>query len=205
MKYNALGQSTQHGASCTSLPSPRAQHLGPMSNLGVDHQTHIWHIGYFFGYGWHFNVLTSLSSKIYWLGCNYFHCLAMCRYLCEELLARKAIEFLMSLRCYEWRVCGRGQTTSKPSIHRAPSYVLQTTWATLKKKHLWHVKFWQMKNQCLQDERVDCASHQMRYLCGILKVPRGFPKSPTEYPRSRSLTPPPGWHHLLRKSFGWKT
>ena len=31
----------------------------------------------------------------------------------------------MSLRRCEWRVCGCGQTTSKPFIHKAPSYSLR--------------------------------------------------------------------------------
>ena len=39
----------------------------------------------------------------------------------------------MSLRHCEWRVCGCGQTTSKPSIHKAPFYGLRNCFGSPKK------------------------------------------------------------------------
>ena len=54
----------------------------------------------------------------------------------------------MSLRRCEWRVLFHGHTTSKPSIHSAPSYSLRNHLGS-PKKH-----FQGMKNQCLQDEGV---------------------------------------------------
>ena len=39
--------------------------------------------------------------------------------------------------------------------------VYETAWAT-HEKNFWQMRFWQMTNQCLQDEEVDCSSHCMR-------------------------------------------
>jgi hypothetical protein len=46
----------------------------------------------------------------------------------------------------------------------------------------WKKTFQRMRNQCLQDERVDCSSHCMRSFVWDVKVPRGSPKFPTEFP-----------------------
>jgi hypothetical protein len=84
----------------------------------------------------------------------------------------------MSLSRFEYRVCGHGQITSKPSIYKAPSYGLQ--------KLSTKMKFWRMKNQCLQDEGVECSSHCMRAFLGDLEgsqrvpqVPNGGPQMPS--------------------------
>ena len=44
------------------------------------------------------------------------------------------------------------------------------------------MKFWQMRNQYLQDEEVDCSSHRMRAFVWILKVSIGFSKFRMEFP-----------------------
>ena len=42
----------------------------------------------------------------------------------------------MSLRHYEWRVCGCGQIISKPSVHISPSYILWNCSGSPKKQLL---------------------------------------------------------------------
>ena len=86
----------------------------------------------------------------------------------------------MSLRHYEWRLCDRGHITSKPSIHNDPFYEIAR--ATPKRKENQRMRFWYMKNRWLQDEGVDCSSHCMRVFVWDLKVPKGFPKFPMEFP-----------------------
>ena len=80
----------------------------------------------------------------------------------------------MSLRHYEWRVWFRGHTTSKPSIHNAP--ILWSTKLRQPKKNSQQKKFEQMKNECLQDEVVDCSSGCMRAFVwdfeGFHRVPK---------------------------------
>ena len=49
--------------------------------------------------------------------------------------------------------------------------VYETTRAARRKKTLWGMKLWQMKNQCLQHEGVDCLSHHMRAFMWEIKRP----------------------------------
>ena len=49
----------------------------------------------------------------------------------------------MSLRRCEWRVCGRGQTTSKPPILRSMKLLIQPEGK--KQITFLHMKFWRMK------------------------------------------------------------
>ena len=51
------------------------------------------------------------------------------------------------------------------------------------------MKVWQIKNQYLQDEEVDCSSHRIRTFVWDLKVPIGFPKFPMEFPWFPMSTP----------------
>ena len=151
----------------------------------------------------------------------------------------------MSLRCYEWRVGGRGQTTCKPSIHKALSTVYKIARATWKKTAKgWKIIFCKMKGLIVHPIIWD-------QFCGLLKIPIGFTKFPMEFPtwelkeplKSHTIalkqlvkfhfisrmvikrgleliastlsstfwkeelgvrTPSP-WHHLLHKSFQWRT
>jgi len=77
----------------------------------------------------------------------------------------------MPPRRSEWRVRFRGQTTSKPSIHGAPSYGLRNFSGSPKKN------VWWMKNQCLQYEGLTIHMLVLEHLCEILKVPRGSQSS----------------------------
>ena len=71
---------------------------------------------------------------------------------------------------------------------------------TTQKNFQW-MKFWQMKNQCLQAEGIHCKSHHMRAFVWDFEGSKGFPKFPMEFSGGHL----PGWHHLLRKPFWWRT
>ena len=48
------------------------------------------------------------------------------------------------------------------AIHsQAPSYGLRNC-SSIPQKNFRRMEFWRMKNQCLQDEGLDCSSHHMR-------------------------------------------
>ena len=79
----------------------------------------------------------------------------------------------MSLRCCEWRVCGRGQTTSKPSIHKVLTYSLRHCSSSLR-KNFWLMIFWQMKTQCLQHEGGWLFIPSYESICvGFWRFPKG--------------------------------
>ena len=88
---------------------------------------------------------------------------------------------LMSLKRCECRVCGCGQTTSKPSIHRATSYDLRNFSG--------NPNFFLLIDEILVDEKNVYKMQRLiihptvyEHLWGILRVPRGFPKFPMEAP-----------------------
>ena len=70
--------------------------------------------------------------------------------MCEVVLSNEfqIIACPTSLRRCEWRVCGRGQTASKPSIHKVHLMVYKTAWAT-QKNHCgrWNFGEWKL-NVC---------------------------------------------------------
>ena len=101
----------------------------------------------------------------------------------------------MSLRRCEWRVWFPGQTTSKPSIHNAPSHGLWNCSGILKKtSDGWIFSRWNL-NVCKMKGLI---FHPVvwEHLCGILKVPIGSPKFPMEFPRGVVLL-----HQLKISSF----
>ena len=87
----------------------------------------------------------------------------------------------MSLRRCEWRVCGRGQTTSKPSIHNAPFCGLWNCSGNPRKPYDgWNFSGWKI-NVCKMKGLI---VHPIvwEHWNGILKVPTGFPKFSMEFP-----------------------
>ena len=88
----------------------------------------------------------------------------------------------MSLRRCEWRVCGRGQTTSKPSIHIAPSYGLRNCSGKPQNN------LWRTKNQCLQDDGVDCSSPSYESISvGFWRFPKGSSSSQWSSPPTLAI------------------
>jgi hypothetical protein len=71
-------------------------------------------------------LLTAIAAKSCGIFVTFF-------FLFVNLLLCVVGSCAMSLRRYEWRVCGRGKTTSKPSIHVVPSYNLRRCSGNLKK------------------------------------------------------------------------
>ena len=87
----------------------------------------------------------------------------------------------MSLRRYEWRMCGCGQTTSRPSIHNALSCGLWNCLGNPKQtSDEWNFSGWTI-NVCKMKGLI---VHPIvwEHWCGILKVPTWFPKFPMEFP-----------------------
>ena len=82
----------------------------------------------------------------------------------------------MSLRRCEWGVCGHGQTTSRASIHNAPSYSLQNCSSCPKKTYgEWIFSGWKF------DVLLIVHSIVWENLRGVLEVLIGFPKFPMEF------------------------
>ena len=87
----------------------------------------------------------------------------------------------MSLRRCEWRVWFCRQTTSKPFVHRSPSYSL---WNCLGNPNFfsdrWNFSRWRINVCKVKGLIVHMVTWE--HLCEILKVPRGFLVFPMEFP-----------------------
>jgi hypothetical protein len=59
----------------------------------------------------------------------------------------------------------------RPLIHKAPSYGLRNCSGGPQRNFQW-MRIWWMKNQCLQDERVDWSSHCVSICVGFWRFPK---------------------------------
>jgi hypothetical protein len=82
----------------------------------------------------------------------------------------------MLFRRCEWRVCDRGHSTSKPSIHIAPSYALRNCSGNLPppKKSPMDEILVDVKSMFTK-YRVDCSSHHMRGFVWDFKDSQSIP------------------------------